>query len=149
MRYQYVLVFMTFVASSIASADDQRAHFNYMLHCQGCHLPAAEGFAGKVPVMKDFVGYFLHSQEGREFLIRVPGVSHSALSDGEIVELMNWLLQTHSADQLPEPYTPFTETEVAQLRQDPEGDPERTRLRILGQIATELPALASDMANNK
>ncbi len=148
-RFQYIIVFILLAASSIASADDERAHFNYMLHCQGCHLPAAEGFAGKVPVMKDYVGYFLHSQEGRDFLIRVPGVAYSALDDGEIVELMNWLLQTHSADQLPDPYTPFTEMEVSQLRKDPEDDPERTRLRILGQIAAELPSLASDLANNK
>ncbi len=133
-------------SAGVAVADDERAHENYMLHCQGCHLPKAEGFAGKVPVMKDFVGYFLHSQEGREFLIRVPGVSHSALSDAEVVELMNWLLQTHSAGQLPDPYTPFTEAEVAQLRKYPEGDPEHTRQIILAQIATELPALASELA---
>ena len=142
------LSLLTVFLAGAAFADDERAHVNYMLHCQGCHLPAAEGFAGKVPVMKDFAGYFLHSQEGREFLIRVPGVALSALDDDEIAELMNWLLQTHSQDQLPDPYIAFTETEVAQLRKDPERDPERARLKILGQIATELPALASDLANN-
>ncbi len=135
-------------SANVAFSDDQRAHVNYMLHCQGCHLPKAEGFAGRVPVMKDFAGYFLHSQEGREFLIRVPGVSHSALSDAEVVELMNWLLQTHSAGQLPDPYTPFTEVEVAQLRKDPEGDPEHARQIILAKIAAELPALASELAEN-
>ena len=75
-----------------AGADDERAHVNYMLHCQGCHLPQTEGFPGKVPPIRDFVGYFLHSQEGREFLVRVPGVAQSALSDEEVAELMNWLV---------------------------------------------------------
>ena len=61
------LAFLLLVLSGAALADDRRAQVNYMLHCQGCHLPEAEGFEGKVPPMKDYVGYFLHSQDGREF----------------------------------------------------------------------------------
>jgi len=130
-------------------ADDERAHVNYMLHCQGCHLPQAEGFAGRVPPMKDFVGYFLHSPEGREFLIRVPGVAHSALGDNEITELMNWLLQSFSADQLPASFAPFTVDEVIALRQDPEPAPETARVAILARIAADLPTLADALANEK
>ena len=61
-----------------AAADDHRAEVNYMLHCQVCHLPQAEGHDGKVPPMKDFAGYFLRFKEGRDVLIRVPGVAHAA-----------------------------------------------------------------------
>lgn len=113
-----------------------------MLHCQGCHLPAAEGFEGKVPPMKNFVGFFLHSEDGRDFLIRVPGVAHAALDHDEIAELMNWLLQSFSADQLPDPFVPYTPDEVAALRDDPERDPEAVRQIILSSLAATIPGVA-------
>jgi len=119
-----------------------------MLHCQGCHLPEAAGFEDRVPPIKDFSGYFLHSQEGRNFLIRVPGVSRSALSDSEIAELMNWLLQTYSESQLPDRFEPFTEAEVASLRVDPEPDPAAARELILNNLADELPLLAAELTKN-
>lgn len=130
---------------SVAYANDHRARTNYMIHCQGCHLPEAVGFVGKVPRMKDFVGYFLHSDEGREFVIRVPGVATSSLPDDELTEMMNWLLLTYSADQLPQPFVPFSTQEVAALRPDLEANPEKTRMRILQQIAQDLPSLADEL----
>jgi len=139
------LTLLILILCGAALADDRRAQLNYMLHCQGCHLPETEGVEGRVPPMKNFVGYFLHSEEGRDFLIRVPGVAGSALDDGEVVELMNWLLQTYSADQLPAQYLPYTLAEVDALRRDPEKDPEATRAIILANIASGLPALAEKL----
>lgn len=136
---------LTFALMPVATADDHRASINYMVHCQGCHLPEAVGFAGHVPRMKDFVGYFLHSKEGREFVIRVPGVATSSLPDDELTEMMNWLLLTYSTDQLPKPFVPFSTEEVAALRPDLEANPEKTRMRILGKIAQDLPSLAFEL----
>ena len=137
-------------ACATAVADDvaDRARINYMLHCQGCHLPDAVGVPGNVPRMNAFVGYFLHSQEGREFLVRVPGVSTAALPSNEIAELMNWLIRTYSAEQVPGEFAPYTRAEVAELRKRPEPDPATTREVILAGIAANLPALARDLANN-
>ena len=132
-----------------ALADDERAHVNYMLHCQGCHLPNAEGMEGKVPPMKDFVGYFLHSDEGRQFLIRVPGVAQSALGDGELAELMTWLVTTHSAGQLPDSFEPCSAVEVATLRMQPVADPERTRQRLLEDIASDNAVLRAEIAGSR
>jgi mono/diheme cytochrome c family protein len=131
--------------TSDAGADEQRARVNYMTHCQGCHLPEAVGYPGKVPRMRDFIGYFLHSREGREFIIRVPGVSTTSLPDDQVTELMNWLLLTYSAPQLPKNFVPFTVDEVAALRPNPEPDPEKTRNSILERIAAEVPALAQEL----
>jgi len=128
-----------------AGADEQRARVNYMIHCRGCHLPEAAGYPGKVPRMRDFIGYFLHSREGREFIIRVPGVSTSSLPNDQLTDLMNWLLLTYSAAQLPKNFMPFTVDEVAALRPDPESDPETTRKGILERIAAEVPALAQEL----
>jgi len=139
---RFIVVVALCAAACAVRADDRRAHVNYMLHCQGCHLPATEGIEGKVPPMKEFVGWFLHSEEGRQFLIRVPGVSQSALDDAELAELMNWILLTHSRGQLPDDFTPFSADEVGQLRGDPEPEPQVTRQRILEHIALSRPALA-------
>lgn len=148
-RRHFVLLASMFVSTGV-TADDRRAEVNYMLHCQGCHLPQAEGVAGRVPPMKNFVGFFLHSQEGREFLIRVPGVAHAALRDAEVAELMNWLLISFSDAQLPTEFEPFTVAEVTKLRRDPERTPDDTRLLILERIAVAKPAFAAEIfANNK
>lgn len=139
------LLYAVLLVTLTATADDRRAEVNYMLHCQGCHLPEAAGFEGRVPPMKDFVGYFLHSTEGRSFLVRVPGVAQSALSDAEVAELMNWLLNAYSKPQLPESFRPFTAAEVETLRAHPLQDPQAARRQILASIATGLPALAAEL----
>jgi hypothetical protein len=128
-----------------AYADEQRASVNYKLHCQGCHLPDARGLQNEVPRMNNFVGYFLHSNEGREFVIQVPGVATSSLPDDQLTELMNWLLRTYSSGQLPESFVPFSVAEVAALRADLEENPEKTRMRILETIARDLPSLAAEL----
>jgi len=148
LRPSIAIVIAGLLAAFVASADDRRAQANYMLHCQGCHLPGAEGSEGRVPPMNDFVGYFLHSQAGREFLIRVPGVAHAALSDDEVTELMNWLLQRFSRAQLPKQFEPFTVAEVSRLRADVEQAPDVTRVRILSKISADDPSLEIEIANN-
>ncbi len=129
----------------VAYADDHRASVNYMLHCRGCHLPDAQGYSDQVPRMKNFVGYFLHSQEGREFVIRVPGVATSSLPDDQLTELMNWLLLTYSSEQLPAPFVPYSVAEVAALRPNLEANPQKSRTRILERIARGLPSLAAEL----
>ena len=77
------------------------------------------------------------------------GVATSSLPDDELTEMMNWLLLTYSAEQLPQPFVPFSAEEVAALRSELEADPEKTRMRILRQIAEELPALANNLHGDR
>ena len=128
-----LLLLLALVTSTI-HAEKRGAAVNYMLNCQGCHLARGEGFVGRVPRMTDFVGYFLHSDDGRAFLIQVPGVAFSPLSDADTTRLMNWMLIEFSAAQLPEDFEPYTEAEVAALRQQPETDPNRRRAAILAKL---------------
>lgn len=144
MRHCLAIVMATALVP-VVSADDHRAGANYTLHCQGCHLAGAVGYKDEVPRMKDFVGYFLHSAEGRAFLIRVPGVATASLPDDQLAELMNWLLLTYSSEQLPERFAPFTVDEVTALRKTLEPDPGPTRMRILRNIARDLPRLAAEL----
>jgi len=140
MALMRIALFLCLVACG-ASADERRAEVNFMLHCQGCHLPQAAGMAGRVPPIRDFAGWFLHSDEGREFLVRVPGVAQSALDSAELAELLNWLLLTYSAAELPEPFEPFTAAEIERLRADPVADPATARTVILAGLAKSLPGL--------
>lgn len=122
-------------------ANGERAWVNYALSCQGCHLPDAMGMQGKVPRLNGFVGYFLHSDAGRRFVIQVPGVSNSNLSDEELSELMNWILIEFSAAQIPTNFVPYTAEEVNKLRKDPEPDPLDRRGDILTELAATVPEL--------
>ena len=134
--------------ATVAIADDQQATSDYLLHCQGCHLPQAVGVPGHVPRMNSFLGYYLHSEAGRQFVVQVPGAATANLTDARLANLMNWLLLTYSAAQLPDNFKPYSVDEIARLRPNLEPDPEVTRVRILQSIAVDLPALASEMGSN-
>ncbi len=120
-----------------------REPLNYMLNCQGCHGPTGEGVQGKVPRMKGFTGFFLHTERGREFVIRVPGVSGSPLGDEPLTALMNWYLRTYSAEQLPEAFVPYAVDEVARLRRQRLEDPDAERAAVMRELGEQLPDVAA------
>ena len=141
------LLFLGVLAFNV-DAQDKRAHTNYMLHCQGCHLPQGEGALGAVPRLQNFVGYFLHSREGRKFIAQVPGVTMSSLDDEELTELLNWLVRAYSEEQLPSQFVPYTSEEIAELRKTPNLDPLGKRNSILDLVAKGLPVLADEIATS-
>ena len=112
----------------------QRAHFNYQMSCQGCHAPDGAG-AGAVPRMKDQVGQFLNSRQGREYLVRVPGSATSALDDEQLAEVLNWIIQEFAGDSAKVDYQRYTPLEVANLRQEPLNEVEQYRAQLLVDIA--------------
>ncbi|WP_271407890.1 cytochrome C [Pseudomonas sp. Q1-7] len=92
---------------------------NYQLQCAGCHLGDGTGSkANDTPKMKGFVGNFLKVDGGREFLVRVPGMSQSALNDAQLADLLNWLMRKDgmAGNSVPDDYKPYTEAEVASIR---------------------------------
>lgn len=92
---------------------------NYQLQCAGCHLDDGEGSkANDTPRMKNFVGNFLKVEGGREFLVRVPGMSQSALNNAQLADLLNWMLSKEgiAGSSMPDYYQPYTEEEVAATR---------------------------------
>jgi cytochrome c553 len=93
---------------------------NYQLQCAGCHRDHGEGSAANdTPRMQGFVGNFLRVPGGREFLVRVPGISQSALNDQQIADLLNWLLARDgmAGNSSPEQWPPYSGEEVRRLRQ--------------------------------
>ena len=132
------LVTLVLLAAAPATAEQfnaERAHFNYQMFCQGCHT--ADGVGAKsVPRFKDFVGTFLRSREGREFLVRVPGAATSALGDAELAEVLNWILLEFGGDSIQSDFRRYTGAEVATLRQSPLFEVDRYRVHLLTEIAS-------------
>lgn len=112
----------------------QQALVDYMLNCQGCHLPDGDG-AGDVPRMKGFVGNFLKVPGGREFLVQVPGSANAALDDARLAGLLNWMLIEISPDQLPADFLPYSAEEVGEYRTKPLRDVLKTRAELILKIA--------------
>ncbi len=108
---------------------------DYVLNCQGCHLPDGRGAPGRVPPLKDHVARFLALPEGRAFLIQVPGVARSALSDERIAALMNWLVARFDPEHLAADFRPYTAEEVAALRANPRAQVSARRAELLARIA--------------
>jgi mono/diheme cytochrome c family protein len=102
----------------VSYANDAQTKMKYTLFCSGCHTADGRGSGDlRIPDMRNFVGYFAAVEGGREFLIQVPGVSTAPLKSKELAQIVNWMLRTFSAEQLPDDFKPFDEQEVERLRQ--------------------------------
>jgi hypothetical protein len=97
----------------------QRAWQNWTLNCQGCHRLDGTGSATTSPSLAGTVAKFLWVPGGREYLGRVPGVATSPLSNGDLAELMNWMLWRFDRQNLPATFAPYTAAEIGQLRTQP------------------------------
>lgn len=59
----------------------------------------------------------LQADNGRDFLIRVPGVAMAPIGDLELTQLMNWLVEPYAADL--NSFSYYTVEEVNTLRNRP------------------------------
>ena len=92
------------------------------------------GAVGAVPRLNKFVGYFTHHPEGRDFLVRVPGVALAFLDDARLAALLNWMLETYSPDEVVAAFSPYTAAEVGRLRKEPINAVLETRGRLLAEL---------------
>ncbi len=79
------------------------------------------------------LGNFLRLAGGREFILKVPGVMGSGLSDAQVAELSNWVLVTLAGPSLPAGHLPFQAAEVARARAKPIADVGAERRRLVEQ----------------
>ncbi|MGI9294362.1 MAG: c-type cytochrome [Pseudomonadales bacterium] len=120
--------------ASRAEADDKHAQFNYQLFCQGCHGPSGDGGRG-VPMIREQIGLFLNSQQGREYLIRVPGAANSPLDDAQLAKLMNWTIETFGGASVPQQWQAYTGKEVGNYRKKPLLEVMRYRQELLSTLS--------------
>jgi hypothetical protein len=108
---------------------------DYMLFCMGCHGAQAEGVPGKVPALAHSLGLFMRTPAGRNYLLRVPGASNSALSDAQLTEVLNWLAREYNAPELAPDVKMFTVEEVTAARHTPLISVLATRREVVKSLA--------------
>lgn len=104
---------------------------DYLLYCRGCHLINGSGVPPEVPTLVNDIGRMVAIPGGREYIIRVPGVSQTAMNNDELAAVLNWVLSEFNADTTPENFAPYTSEEVGEARQKVLVDPIRYRASLL------------------
>jgi hypothetical protein len=90
---------------------------DYVEHCSGCHGMQGDSAPAEIPVLRGRVGYFMCTQQGREYLIRLPNVAYSAITDNqELADMMNFVVFGLGGNSAPKGTRPYTAQEVARLR---------------------------------
>lgn len=131
-----VVAMFSLARESIAEVNAARATYNYKMLCQGCHTPDGSGYRG-VPQLKGSIGTFLKSQQGREYLVRVPGAANAPLDDAQLAELMNWNITRFGGNSIPDRWQPYTAEEVAEYRQDPLMEAIEYRKKVLAPLTAK------------
>ncbi|SAK76649.1 cytochrome c, class I [Caballeronia arationis] len=122
------------VAAQAEAYDAVQARQGWVLNCMGCHTADGSGIPGKVPALRESLGHFVGMPEGREFVMRVPGASNSALSDAELANVLNWVLATMNASTRPAGFKAYTAEEIAAHRRPALTDVAKTRLGIVKKL---------------
>lgn len=104
---------------------------NYQLNCMGCHLADGSGERDRVPSLRRSMPLLSGSPEGRDYIIRVPGVAQSPLSDEETAALLNWMARNLSDSALAPGFVEFSAAEVQRSRPHPLARVRQTRRRLL------------------
>ena len=90
---------------------------DYVEYCSGCHGMQGNSAPAEIPVLRDRVGYFMCTREGRDYLIRLPNVAYSAITDNqELADMMNFVVFGLGGNSAPKGTRPFTASEVRRLR---------------------------------
>ena len=125
------IVAMSLAIAVIAHADPPAQL--YMLNCWGCHRPNGEGIPGTAPPLRGAVD-FLRVPGGREYLISVPGVALSPLSNEQAADVMNWILKSFSKERVPADFKPYTADEVAKARTTHLLDIKKARAELVAEM---------------
>jgi len=75
------------------------------------------------------------SPEGRDFVVRVPGVAQSPLSNEDTAALLNWMVRTLSDLKVPPGFQDYSASEVQSLRTRPLVRVSALRARLLRAAA--------------
>ena len=123
------------LALAAVGAFARDAQTNYILHCQGCHTATGAGLEGKVPDLRPTIVPMAMMSAGRRYLIQVPGVAQSNLSDMEVASVLNWMMRNLANQKDIAGVEAFTQAEVTKYRSSRLIDVRATREKLLGRIA--------------
>jgi hypothetical protein len=128
-----ILTGVAAVALSLAGVNAAWSYqpvVNYQLRCMGCHLPDGSGQPGRVPSIRRSLVLFSASPEGREYVVRVPGVAQSPLSDEDTAALLNWMARNLSDIKIPPDFADYSQAEIRRMRPHPLAQVSAVRARL-------------------
>lgn len=137
-RRRFQAAFLTagiLLAATAVQASDHSARFNYMLKCAGCHTESGEGLphAG-IPQFPGYIDAFAGDDEGRTYMMHVPGVMGASLSDAQIAEVLNYVVNSWGD---PSVVAPFTAEEVGTRRAKPVPDVVAYRRELVKRLKAQ------------
>lgn len=92
----------------------------YLTSCGGCHGVEGVSAPKAVPTLRHLTGSFLCTRQGRRFIVRLPDVALSSLSNRLLTAVMNWVVFDLGAPVAGgRKARPYTVAEVARLRREP------------------------------
>lgn len=90
-----VIALIFLLPSSVgAQIPHTSAQINYILQCQGCHGADGGGIGQSIPDLVADGKSFLQSTEGRKYFVSVPGSANSPLSDEELTDVINYIIES-------------------------------------------------------
>jgi hypothetical protein len=113
---------------------------DYVEYCSGCHGMQGNSAPAEIPVLRDRVGYFMCTKDGRDYLIRLPNVAYSAIADNqELAEMMNFVVFGLGGSSAPRGTKPFTAAEVKRLRAEALGTQSliAARSQVVGKMISD------------
>jgi mono/diheme cytochrome c family protein len=125
-----VLAALILAAPVSQAAPRYDAGSNFAIHCMGCHRADGRGSPPEVPSLVQDLPWMLRISAGREYVIRVPGVAGSSLTDPETTAILNWILEMIVPRSDGAPIARFTDTEVTAARHRPLLDVRAERARL-------------------
>jgi cytochrome c553 len=137
------LLLATSISTHIAAADaGSSGRVDYVLHCSGCHAFDGRGLEHKgIPALKDQIGYYLRSEEGRAFLMQVPGLLSAGMSDERAAAVTNYIVLRFAGASLPESFTPYTAAEAKRYRESRPVNIPATRRALVAKLREQGAAM--------
>jgi mono/diheme cytochrome c family protein len=122
---------MLLLCAMPTSAQAKDPQSLYQMECLGCHLSDGSGGLDSIPALTNHVARFLDVPGGREYLLQVPGVALSPLSDQELADVLNWMLRTFGPPEPASRNAPYSVEEIARWRKQPLADVEKRRAQLV------------------
>jgi len=102
---------------AMAMQDPALARANYLEQCAGCHGVEGSTAPAELPELRGRVGWFMCTPESRAYLLRLPNVAQSRITDNDdLADMMNFVVFVLGEGSAPPGTKPFTGEEVARER---------------------------------
>ncbi|WP_240344590.1 cytochrome C [Novosphingobium sp. THN1] len=106
------------VANGLAAiGDPELAKADYVEHCAGCHGVQGLSAPAKLPELRGRVGYMMCTADTRAYLLRLPNIAKSRISDNQqLADMLNFMVFGLGGTSVLPGTKPFTAAEVGYER---------------------------------